>query len=106
MTNPILKPIRLKSKKIRDSARMESCQIRLPGVCNQNPETTVFCHDEGGGTGNKVSDIFGAYGCSDCHDMVDGRVPNIFVECCLERFFTQGILRTQQILIDKGLIKI
>jgi len=103
MANPILKPIRLRSKKILDSARGEDCQIRMPGVCNNNPETTVACHLNGGGMGTKHSDIFIAYGCSDCHAFVDSETQG-HVEIEDAYNFFQAIFSTQQILIDKGLI--
>ena len=32
------------SKKIRNSARGQDCALRIPGVCNFNPETTVLAH--------------------------------------------------------------
>ena len=32
------------SKKIRNSARGQDCTLRIPGVCNFNPETTVLAH--------------------------------------------------------------
>lgn len=93
--------------KITKSAKNEDCQIRIPGVCNFNPETTVFCHKGGAGMGLKSHDMQGAYGCSDCHNAVDGRgkVPwNSKQE--IENAFYEGIFRTQLILIEKGLISI
>lgn len=94
--------------KITKSAKDEDCQIRIPGVCNFNPETTVFCHLSGGGMGAKSSDIHGAYGCSSCHDEVDGRTNKIktYGSECVELWFYEAIIRTQLILIEKGLIKI
>ncbi|PHR99242.1 MAG: hypothetical protein COA78_25195 [Blastopirellula sp.] len=66
----------IRSKKITGAARSEDCLINIAGVCHNNTETTVFCHfpDESHGTSRKSSDISGAFGCSDCHDRVDGRV--------------------------------
>ena len=55
--------------KIRASARGERCQIRFPGICNHDPETTVFAHYRLAGycgTGIKPPDFMGAYACSDC----------------------------------------
>ncbi len=92
--------------KITESARGEECQIRLYKHCNGNPETTVFCHLGGAGMGRKSSDIHGAYGCSDCHDVVDGRVgTNYNTKDEVDLAFYEGVIRTQQILLEKGLIK-
>lgn len=96
--------------KITKSAKGEDCQIRIPKVCNFNPETTVFCHLGGGGMSSKSSDIHGAYGCSSCHDEVDGRTNKTKYICdskeSVELWFYEAIIRTQLILIEKGLIKI
>lgn len=90
--------------KIRSSAKGKNCQVRIPGVCNYNPETTVAAHMNGGGMGRKVHDIFSARCCSSCHDAVDGRVACAFNQPTLHGFFIDGVLRTQQQLIDEGLI--
>ena len=62
--------------KLRESAKGQHCMVRLPGVCNGNPETTVLAHLNGGGMGMKQSDLLGAFACSACHDAVDGRVDH------------------------------
>ena len=95
-----------KSSKIRRSAQGQECQIRIPGVCNGNPETTVLAHLPGGGMGFKRNDIFGAYSCSACHDARDGR------STCWQSsrydfayMHLEGVIRTQEILLREGLIK-
>ena len=93
-----------KQTKITKSARGEDCQIRIPGVCNFNPETTVFCHINGAGMGIKASDLQGSYGCSACHDAVDGKTS--LSAQGLKFWFYDGVFRTQLILLEKGLIKI
>lgn len=55
--------------------------------------------------GRKHNDIFGARCCSACHDAVDGRVQANFTSDELGMMFAEGIFRTQQMLIDEGLIK-
>lgn len=50
--------------------------VRIPGVCNGNPETTVLAHIRIGnvaGIGQKPPDICGVWACSACHDVIDGR---------------------------------
>ena len=92
--------------KIRKSARGQECQVRLPGVCNFNPETTVLAHIGGAGIGRKASDLHGAYCCSACHDVLDGRVKSHYLPIDLELAHYEGMVRTQEMLIEQGLIKI
>lgn len=94
--------------KITQSARNEECQVRLIGICNHNSETTVFAHYRKGGLGGmgkKPKDIFGAYACSACHDVLDGRVKTDFDGEYLDSEFKTAVFRTQDILANKGLIK-
>ena len=68
----------IRSKKILRHAKGQPCALRLPGICNGNPETTVFCHLNTGGKGMglKTHDILGFFGCADCHaayDTIHGR---------------------------------
>ena len=65
---------------LRKLARGRECQVRLPGVCNGNPETTVLAHYRLAGIsgiGMKSPDLIGAWACSDCHYTVDNvKIPN------------------------------
>lgn len=95
-----------KQTKITKSARGEECQVRLPGICNFNTETTVFAHvGEGAGMGAKVSDIHGAYCCSSCHDEIDRRTRIMDAETS-ELFAWHGVQRTQIILVNKKLLNV
>lgn len=101
---------RAKSKKITNSAQGEDCELRTE-FCNGNPETTVFCHApvEGDlGISIKNHDWWGAYGCSSCHDFVDGKpVPNNMGSMNWRDFdWSQPIHRTMKKLFQKGLIKL
>jgi len=77
--------------------------IRMPGVCNHNPETTVLCHLRMiglTGMGMKAQDLLGAWGCSDCHRYVDthgmdGRTALL-----------EGMARTQAFLLNTGMIEV
>jgi len=94
-----------KQTKITKSAKEEECQIRLPGICNFNPETTVYCHIGGSGMGQKSNNIHGAYGCSSCHDVIDGRSSSReFTSTEVSLMFYDGMVRTQLILLEKGLL--
>lgn len=91
---------------IRRSAQNEECTIRLPGICNYDIATTVLCHRNGAGMGMKAPDTDAAYGCSACHDVVDGRAPRptgMTYELVLS-LFQGAIEQTQRILKRKGLM--
>lgn len=96
-------------KDLRKLAREQECQIRLPHVCNFNPETTVLCHFRLKGycgTAIKPDDfIFGAWGCSACHDVCDGRVrvKHLTYEQ-IRLAHAEGVMRTQYEIIEKGLL--
>lgn len=56
--------------------RDQPCYVRLPGICNGNPETTVPAHVRligVSGMGIKAPDILACPACSDCHDAIDRR---------------------------------
>jgi hypothetical protein len=93
--------------KLTDEARGRECLIRIPDVCNGNPETTVPCHFRMlplCGTGAKMDDYFVAWGCSSCHDEVDRRTQ-LKESDYVRMAFLEGIIRTQAQLIKEGKIK-
>lgn len=97
---------------ITESARGEFCRIQIPGICNGNPETVVWCHSNrlrhGKGVGKKSVDVFGAYGCSACHDVVDRRrnPPIGMARDEVEDYFQIGHDRSLMALIEKGIVTI
>lgn len=99
-----------KQTPITKSARMEDCTIRIPGVCNFNQETTIFAHLPGvrfgHGMAHKVLNMFGAYSCSSCHDLVDGRTRSDYTTDQIRIMHLDGVIETQMRLIEKGLVKI
>lgn len=86
------------------AARGKGCTIQLHPYCNSNPETTVFCHAPSSrkGWGIKSPDWWGAFGCSDCHDIVDGRRKVDIPKAEIDRCFTRGIFQTMAIQIESG----
>lgn len=89
---------------LRKEARGRECQVRLPGICNFNPETTVLAHYRMAGlsgVGQKPNDLFGAFCCSSCHDEIDRRTRKMDVETA-RLSHAEGVFRTQQILISEG----
>jgi len=98
----------MRKNAIRESARGETCTFLIPGICNGNTETTVYCHapHPDRGTGYKshpAAERWGAYGCSACHDVMDGRrglrADNY------AGYWLLAIRETQRRLIAKGLLK-
>ncbi len=100
-------------KKIRNSAKGERCTIQLPGICNGDPDTVVWCHfpDESHGLGIKSFDLSGGYGCSSDHDFIDGRLkPKTHeerrIKLELDFFLRRAQTRTLKRLLEKGVIRI
>lgn len=51
---------------LRKAARGRECQVRIPGVCNGNPETSVLAHIRLTGlcgTGTKPPDLIATIAC-------------------------------------------
>lgn len=93
---------------IRKAAKGQPCQVRLSGVCNRNPETTVLAHYRLAGTcgtGIKPPDYLGAFACSSCHDAVDGRTKTDLTEDELRLAHAEGVMRTLVILEKTGLVR-
>ncbi len=90
---------------LRKAARGRECQVRIPGVCNGNPETSVLAHIRLAGlcgTGIKPPDLIATIACSACHDEIDRRTHFVDAgyvkECALE-----GMARTQVIWLKEVL---
>ncbi|AHK21548.1 DUF1364 domain-containing protein [Yersinia similis] len=95
----------MKKVNLRKEARGREYQIRIFGVCNHNPETTVLAHYRLAGTCGiaiKPDDVQGAWSCSACHDACDGRVKTEYSSDELRLFHAEGVMRTQQILRKEG----
>lgn len=95
---------------IRDSANGEQCHMRLAGVCNGQPDTTVWSHwpglDADRGMGLKALDLCGCYTCSACHDAIDGRsmLPAGLNRHEVVVAWLAGHLRSLVTLARKGLV--
>ena len=87
---------------LRKLAKGRDCQIRLPGICNHNPETTVLAHYRMAGLsgmGMKSPDMCGAWACSNCHTYVDTHRDDVTA-----RAFLEGVLRTIAALQTEGVL--
>jgi hypothetical protein len=95
-------------KDLTKLARGEECLIRVPHVCNGNPETTVLCHVRMigiSGFGLKAPDALAAYGCQACHDYVDGRTQGTHTHEERRAMLLEGMARTQYTLIHRGILR-
>ena len=87
----------------RDAARGRPCTIRLPG-CDGGGESTVLCHYPGhrfgNGMGTKSHDVAAAFGCANCHAIVDGqrRRPDWMDKTELRLAFAEAVIETNVIL--------
>lgn len=97
----------MRQSKLTKAAKGRECQVRIPGICNGNPETTVLAHYRLSGTcgiGTKPNDLQGAWACSACHDVIDGRSRAVTRDEA-RRLHAEGVMRTQDLLVREGLVK-
>ena len=116
MTNPHLLP-KVRSDAIMASACGQECALRVGTFIGRRcagRETTVACHVGviGKGMATKCSDLHIAYGCSVCHDIVDGRdrtsldvILANYPVAYANRIFA-AVCETQSILIGDGIITV
>jgi hypothetical protein len=96
----------VKSQKLRNSARNQECTFQIAGVCNGDTATTILCHlpSDTGGMGMKSDDATcAAFGCSSCHDAIDGRTQSYEYREAQWFYNCRAIGRTQRIWIEMGL---
>lgn len=92
---------------LRSAARGRECTVRIPNVCNFDPETSVLAHARLAGitgVGMKAPDICAAIACSACHDEIDRRTRKLesdFVELC----FYHGVMRTLDVWVRENLVR-
>lgn len=87
---------------LRKFAQGKPCQLRIVGVCNFDPETTVLAHIRRGGVagmGQKPPDICGIHACSNCHDWLDSRRPRTIDGA--DTYILEGLVRTLAV-VAKG----
>ncbi len=94
---------RIVSKTLRDSARGQSCTLRLPG-CGHDDGTVVLAHLPCGqkGVGMKSPDQMAVFACHSCHMQLDGAGRwDIHA-----KDYLRALAETQGIWIRDGLMKI
>lgn len=106
-----MKTSRPKMTPIRKSAQGQPCTLRIPGVCRNQVDTVVWCHENsyaaGKGMGLKAKDEHGAYGCAHCHAVYDGQAPRPpgLTREDIEVYFARGKHVSRLILQQKGLLE-
>lgn len=86
-------------------AKGKPCLIRIDGFCTFRDEETVPCHVplmDHHGTALKMPDLFVAFGCMACHDIVDGRDKKGLDRVGREKarlYLLEGMIRTQHYLM-------
>jgi hypothetical protein len=81
--------------------------VRLIGICNHNPETTVLAHIRMpgiSGMGMKADDLLGAWACSSCHDAIDRRSHTDLDRDYVRLAHLEGMARTITILRKEGIV--
>lgn len=94
--------------KIQRRAKGEPCYL-MTDDCSQDPndETVVLCHAPFHGRGGmRDHDEWAAPGCSDCHDLVDGRSGGHERMFDISEHWYIAIRRWQQKLLDEGLMEV
>ena len=94
---------------LRREAKGRDCQVRLPGICNHNPETTVLAHYRLiglAGMSIKGDDLAcGAWACSACHDAIDRRANMDLERDYVRLAHAEGVIRTIAALRAEGKVK-
>lgn len=89
---------------LRKYASGKPCMIRIPGVCNRNPETTVLAHfrmSSISGMSLKPPDYMASWACSACHSYVDScHDPET------QLAFAKGVFRTMHKLASEGILDV
>lgn len=97
-------------KWLRDLARDQPCQIRVPGFCTHRSDQVVLCHVRSAELpffdGAKVHDFLGAHGCMACHMVIDGQLRTQFTKDERDLMLLQGVMRTQAALLKRRAIVI
>lgn len=94
-----------KQTKIRKSARGETCSLRL-GACSSD-ETVILAHiGRNRGMGIKCADYMAVYACSNCHDIIDGRVKSEYTKDELSTEKLRALEETLGKLVNKELLRV
>lgn len=93
---------------LRKEAKGRQCQVRLPSICNYNPETVTLHHIKMAGltgTGMKANDLLGTWICSECHRAVHHTLKTDLSRDEIRVYELEGVMRTINTLIEEEKIK-
>lgn len=88
-------------------AKGRECTVRIPMVCNRDPETTVLAHYRLigiSGMSLKSADLLAAFACYECHEAVDRRSHNHLKLEDVQLAHLEGVMRTQSQLVREGVV--
>ena len=79
-TTAVAKPQAKRNRALLDMARGRPCLLRIPCICNCQPQETVACHSNlsihGKAGARKADDQYSVWGGRSCHEWLDrGRAP-------------------------------
>lgn len=92
---------------LRNLARGKPCMVRLPNICNFDPETTVLAHVRMAGVsgmGIKSPDLIASWACAACHDAADRRAHTDLDRDYVRLAHLEGMARTLAALIAEGVV--
>ena len=100
--------MKIRSDKMRKAAKGEQCTFNIVGVCSYDPATTTLCHlpDESHGMARKSDDLSSAFGCAECHAVIDGRAPHYFEPGEKDWYMRRAQTRTIRRCVEIGVIKV
>lgn len=99
---PMKRSSRPKATPIRQSAKGQPCQVRVPFICNGDSSTTVLAHLNGAGLALKAHDHEAAYACSACHEWLDGGYVKTHTRAERDLYHLEGVINTQRLLVEQG----
>ena len=99
---PMKRSSRPKATPIRQSAKGQPCQVRVPFICNVDSSTTVLAHLNGAGLALKAHDHEAAYACSACHEWLDGGYVKTHSRAERDLYHLEGVINTQRLLVEQG----
>ena len=99
----------------KDYAKGKTCQVRISSEVHGMPcatdDTTVLGHftmagyKAMGSRQSSLPDLCGAWICSRCHDIVDGRVPSPdHTRNQIQLWHAEGVMRTLDALVKAGVL--
>lgn len=89
---------------LRKFAEGKPCMVRLPAICSGDPAETVLAHvrlSGISGAGLKAPDLLGAWCCSRCHEVTERKK----MDDRIQRYFYEGVMRTQNELLIRDMVK-